>query len=100
MPYLGWYQSPQRVGFLRHFGLKTVIDFAPFSLESGVVFEGTTKVYERIYLFNSRLVRKKEKYVNSTLILRNLFCYCSNVRNDLPSPFTASFQALSVNAFR
>ena len=80
--------SPGRVGFLCHFGLKTVIDFAPFGLESGVVFEGTTEVYERIYRFNSKLVRKKEKYVNS------------NARNDLPSPYTASFQALSVSAFR
>ena len=43
---------PHRVGFLpgflRLFGLKTGIDFAPFGLESGVVFEGTTGVYERI----------------------------------------------------
>ena len=39
------YVPPQRVGFLRRFGLKTGIDFA---LESGVVFEGTTGVYERI----------------------------------------------------
>ena len=92
--------SPESVEFLRRFGLKAVIDFAHFGLESGVVFEGTTEVYERIYRFNSKLVRKKEEYVNSTLILRNLFCYCSNVRNDLPSPFTASFQALSVSAFR
>ena len=64
------------------------LSFARFELESGVVFEGTTEVYERIYRFDSKLVRKKEKYVNS------------NVRNDLPSPFTASFQALSVNASR
>ena len=92
--------SPESVEFLRRFGVKAVIDFVHFGLESGVVFEGTTEVYERIYRFNSKLVRKKEKYVNSTLILRNLFCYCSNVRNDLPSPFTASFQALSVSAFR
>ena len=80
--------SPESVEFLRRFGLKTVIDFARFGLESGVVFEGTTEVYECIYRFNSKLVRKKQKYVNS------------NVRNDLPSPFTASFQALSVSAFR
>ena len=74
--------SPESVGFLSHFGLKTGIDFAHFGPESGVVFEGTTEVYERIYRFNSKLVRKKEKYVNSTLILRNLFCCCSNLRND------------------
>ena len=43
-----------RVGFLRRFGLKTSIDFAHFGLESGVVFEVTTGVYERIYRFNSK----------------------------------------------
>ena len=37
------YVSPDRVGFLRHFGL-----------ESGMVFEGTTGVYERIHRFNSK----------------------------------------------
>ena len=48
--------SPQRVGFLRRFGLKTGIDFAYFGLESGMVFEETTGVDERIYRFkdNSR----------------------------------------------
>ena len=34
------------------FGLKTGIDFAHFGLESGIVFEGTAGVYERIYRFN------------------------------------------------
>ena len=43
-----------RVGFLRLFGLKTGTDFAHFGLESGIVFEGTTGVYERIYRFNSK----------------------------------------------
>ena len=41
------------------------IHFARFGLESGMVFEGTTGVYERIYRFNSKWVRKKEKYANS-----------------------------------
>ena len=59
------YVPPHRVGFLRRFGLKTDIHFAHFGLESGMVFEGTTGVYERIYHFNSRCVRKKEKYANS-----------------------------------
>ena len=31
---------------ISHFGLKTCIDFAHFGLESGVVFEGTTRVYK------------------------------------------------------
>ena len=32
-----------------------------FGLESGMVFEETTGVYERIYRFNSKCMRKKEK---------------------------------------
>ena len=36
------------IWFLDRFGLKTVIDFAHFGLESGLVFEGTTVVYEHI----------------------------------------------------
>ena len=45
---------PQRVGFWRCFGQKTGADFAYFGLELGMVFEGTTRVFERIYLFNSK----------------------------------------------
>ena len=45
--------SPERVWFLRRLGLKTSIDFAHFGLESDMVFEGTTGVYERISRFNS-----------------------------------------------
>ena len=48
------YVPPRRLGFLRRFGLKTSIHFAHFGLESGMVFEGTTGVYERIYRFNSK----------------------------------------------
>ena len=44
----------QRVGFLRRFDLKTGIDCAHFSLESGMVFEETTEVYELICRFNSK----------------------------------------------
>ena len=42
---------PQRVGFLRRFGLKTGVGFAHFGLESGMVFEETTGVDEHIYRF-------------------------------------------------
>ena len=42
------YVPPQRVRFLRRFGLKTVKDFAHFPLESCIVFEGVTVVYEHI----------------------------------------------------
>ena len=37
------YVPPHREEFLRRFGLKTGIHFAHFGLESGTVFEGTTK---------------------------------------------------------
>ena len=45
---------PQRVGFLRRFGLKTGIDFAHFGLESGMVYKGTTIVYQYVRRFNSK----------------------------------------------
>ena len=70
------------LGFLCHFGLKMGIHFAYFGLESGMVFEGTTGVYECIYRFNSKWVTKKEKYANSKWILRNRFCCCSNLSNN------------------
>ena len=35
------------------FGLKTAVDFVHCGLETGMAFEGTTGVYERIYRFNS-----------------------------------------------
>ena len=61
------YVPPHRVGFLRCLGLKTGIHFAHFGLESGMVLEGTTGLtglYERLYRFNSRRVRKKENVKN------------------------------------
>ena len=49
------YVPPHRGGFLRRFGLETgLIHFAHFGLESGMVFERTTGMYERIYRFNSK----------------------------------------------
>ena len=41
------YVPLQKVRFLCRFGLKTGIVFGHFGLESGMVFEGTTGVYER-----------------------------------------------------
>ena len=48
------YVPPYWAAVLRRFGLKTGIHFAPFGLESGMVFEGTMGVYERLYRFNSK----------------------------------------------
>ena len=69
------YVPLHRVGFLSRFGLKTSIHFAHFGLESGVVFEETTGVYGRIYCFNSKWVRKKEKYANSKWIWSFFFWF-------------------------
>ena len=46
--------SPHPVGFVSRFGLKKGIHFAHFGLESSMVFEGTTGVYEHIYRFTSK----------------------------------------------
>ena len=48
------YVPPQREGFLRRFGMKTGTDFVHFGLEWGMVFNGTTGMYQRIYCFNSK----------------------------------------------
>ena len=42
------------------FGLKTGTDFAHFGLELGMVFEGATGMYERIYRFNPKSVRRTQ----------------------------------------
>lgn len=42
------YVPPQRVSFLRRFVLKMGLDFAHFAVESGIVFEKTKGMYERI----------------------------------------------------
>ena len=74
---------PHRVGFLRCFGLKTGIHFAHFGLESGMVFEGITGVYERIYCFNSKWVRKEREICEySKKWIRIIFCLLSNLGND------------------
>ena len=73
---------PHGVGILRLFCLRTgLIHFAHFGLQSRMVFEGTTGVYERIYHVNSKWVRKKEKHANSKWIWR-MFCLCSYLSND------------------
>ena len=54
------YVLPQGVWFLYRFLLKTGIDLALVGLESGMIFEGTTRGYERINRFNSKRIRNKE----------------------------------------
>ena len=54
----------------------------PFWSGIGIVFKETTGLYESIYRFNAKWIRKKEKYANSKWILRNLSCWPSNLSND------------------
>ena len=56
-----WYVLPQRVGFLRRFGLKMGTDFAHFGLESDMIFKGTTGVHERIYFFQFQMSKKERE---------------------------------------
>ena len=58
-------------------------------LESSMVFEGTTGLYERLYRFNSRWVlRKKEKYGNSKKWIWRIFSLFlrSNLSDDDKRP--------------
>ena len=73
--YLCRYVPPHRVGFPCRFGLKTGIHFGS-GIEYG--FRGNYGVYERIYRFNSKWVRKKEKNANSKWIWR-IFSLHSNL---------------------
>ena len=56
------YVPNHRVGFLRRFGLETVIHLVHFGLESGMVFEGTTECMNVFIVSDSKWVRKQEKY--------------------------------------
>ena len=51
---------PQREVVFVPFRSEKGIDFAHIGLESGMVFEEATKVYERTYRFNAKWIRKKE----------------------------------------
>ena len=55
----------------------SAVHFDHSCLESGMAFERTTGVYELINRFNSKLVRKKEKYANSKWI-EEFVCLRSN----------------------
>ena len=52
----------QRACFLSCFGLKTGLDFDHYGLKSGMVFEGTTGAYKRIFLFSAKCEVEKEKH--------------------------------------
>ena len=77
--------------YISHIGMSSPEGwvFAPFWSENGYSFcslwsgigygfQGISGVYERI-CFNSKWIRKKEKYANSKWILRNRFCCYSHL---------------------
>ena len=64
---------------MRRFGLETGINFAHYDLESVMVFEGTTGVYERIYRFSFK-ERKGNMQIRNGF--EELFCFRSNLSND------------------
>ena len=60
LPYINHNVPPQRVVFLRRFGLKTGIDFTHFGLESGMVFKGTTGMCESILILGCVFLGKSK----------------------------------------
>ena len=66
------YVPPHQVEFLRRFGLKKGIHFADFGLESGMVSDGTTGVYEHIYhkLLQFQMTKKEREIWESKWIWR------------------------------
>ena len=69
------YVPPQREGFLRRFGLKMGTDFAHFCLQSGMVFKGTTGVYERIYFFQFQMSRKEREICEFEMDFKKSFLF-------------------------
>ena len=58
------YTLPQKVWILSRFPLKTGKEFAHFGLESGMVFEETTGVYERICRSFQLEMNQKERVMS------------------------------------
>jgi len=77
------YVPPQGVWFLCLFGLKMGINFVHFGLELGMVFEGTTGVYEHIILsFQFQMIKKEKEICKFQMDLKNFVCLRSNLSND------------------
>ena len=82
-PYRYTYVPPQRVWFLRRFGLKKGIDFVHFGLESDIVFEGTIREYMNVYVVSIPSGYRKEQVLcKFESVFKKLFCWRSNLSND------------------
>ena len=72
---------PPHHRFLRRFGLITGLHFAHFGLESGMVFEETAGVYERIYSsYQFRMNKKEREMCDFEVDFKKSFCWRSNPR--------------------
>ena len=69
------YVPPQRDGFLRRFGVKTSIDFDHFGLESGLIFKGTTGMYERIYFFQFQMSKNEREICEFEMDFKKSFLF-------------------------
>ena len=49
------------------------IDFARFGLKLGIVFEGITGVYERVYRFNSKSSKKEREICEFEMAFKKSF---------------------------
>ena len=66
---------PKRVGFLRRFGIwKLGLDFAHFSLESSVVYEGTTFSVLICSLFQFLMNKKEGIIFEFEMDFKKSFC--------------------------
>ena len=73
--------AAHRARFLRRFwSEKRYTGFANSALESDMVFEGTTGVYERIYCSNSKMSKKEREIYQFEMDLKNFFVCTPNFR--------------------
>ena len=72
-------RPPGRV-FAPFWSEKRYTGFANSALESDMVFEGTTGVYERIYCFNSKMSKKEREIYQFEMDLKNFFVCTPNFR--------------------
>ena len=72
---------PHRVGFLRRFGLKTVIHFIHFGLESPVWFSSELREYMNVFIVSipNELERKRNIRIRNRFEL--FFCLRPNLSN-------------------
>ena len=70
-------RPPGRV-FALFWSEKRYTSFANSALESDMVFEGTTGVYERIYCFNSKMSKKEREIYQFEMDLKNFFVCIPN----------------------